>query len=298
MHHLFFYLRPFALILREGEGEGGSGGGNGGGEGFFKPGGGSGGEGGEGEGGSKEGGEGGNGGGEGGDPPKQPEWLMDKYLVKDDEGNVDLSASAQKQAEGYRDLYGRFSKKTDDLRAEVRDEAAQKYGETIGVPDDPAKYEYPDGVNAPGEELDKGLREWAQANNVSPDGFKSLINDVWMKSQVDHKAEAAKLGKTEEEVEKRVDEVNNWIGKNIAEKHHGVVADVMKTAAGVEFFEALAEQGREGGFAPDDGGGQGVRLTRENIRNMQADERFGRDEDYTKYVRGLWNKFAAGKQYG
>jgi hypothetical protein len=281
MYENFPYLRPLALLLRDGESEGGSGGGGG----FYRAqeGAGGGSEGGEGDQ-SAEGGESGQSAGE------QPEWLMEKYLVKGEDDAIDLSASAQKQAEAYRELYGRFSKKTDDLRAEVKDEAIKEYGKTIGVPEDVSEYEYPENIEAPAEELDEGLRNWAQKHNVSKEGFQELIQDVYGQTLPNYEAEYEALGDNADE---RIDHVNKWLHKNVESEFEPQVKSLLTTAKGVEFVESMMKKAGSNGFAPDTDGESGnTPMTRDEIREMQADPRFGSDDAYTKKVRKAWSDFA------
>ncbi|HXS31667.1 MAG TPA: hypothetical protein VN755_12590, partial [Steroidobacteraceae bacterium] len=102
--------------------------------------------------------------GDGSTPPAQarPDWLIGKYATVED------------QAKGYSELYRSYSKKTDDLRAQIKEEAIAEYGKTVGVPETEDGYSYPEGFQAPDEPVDKALREWARKNNVSPEGFKTL----------------------------------------------------------------------------------------------------------------------------
>lgn len=279
-----------ARLLREGEGQGGGGAG----QSFYKApeaGGGGSGEGAGGEGGGAGAGTGdggtGQGGGEGGEGA--PEWLMEKYLVKGENDAIDLNASAQKQAEAYRELYGRFSKKTDDLRAEVMQDAVKEYGKTIGVPEDIEGYQYPEGVQPPdNEELDKGFREWALKHNVSPQGFNELISEVYAKTFPDYEKELEALGPN---ADARLETVNKWASKNL-EGFDKDLSRLMTTASGVAMVEKMMQLAGSSGFAPDDGGDPPPTLTREQIREMQADPRFGQDESYTAKVRKAWKDFA------
>ena len=97
----------------------------------------------------------------------RPEWLLEKFNSPED------------QAKAYNELYGAYSKKTNDLREEVKAEAASDYAKSLGVPEDINGYAYPEGFEAPPEEVDQTLREWAKNNNVGEDAFKSLISDVY-----------------------------------------------------------------------------------------------------------------------
>jgi len=298
-HALFFSTllsRPFAFM--DAAGEGGTGGGTGtpapGGS-FF------------------QGGDSGNG-GQGGSPntPPQgagdqgagtppegaPDWLIGKFATNNEAGEFDLNASMEKQAQGYSELFRSFSKKTDTLKAELKGEVATEYAANYaqerGVPEELSGYAYPDNVTAPAENVDGALRQWAKDNNVGAEQFQSLINDVWVKTFPDPAEESAKLGKTSEAVQERVDKINKWIGANIHEDHQGAISRVMQTADGVMFMEAVADMVNPSGFAPDlnDDAGK-VELTRENIRALQSDPKFGQDEKYTAYVRGLWSKYAS-----
>lgn len=209
---------------------------------------------------------------------QRPEWLLEKYKTPED------------QAKAYSELHKQFVKKTDDLRAEVRGEVMSEYGKSIGVPEDAAEYEYPDNVVPPEGDLDQGLRDWAKKHNVSPEGFKELIGDVYAKTLADHEAEKAALG---ENADQRASTVSNWAAKNIDKALHPEVLRVMTTAKGVEFMEQMMKLSGSSGFAPDGGGEGGVPLTREAIREAQADPRFGTNEAYTASVRAMWSKFAA-----
>lgn len=209
----------------------------------------------------------------------RPEWLLEKFKTPED------------QAKAYSELYGAYSKKTEDMRAEIKAEAAEDYAKSIGVPDDIDGYTYPDGFEAPDPEIDLTLKEWAKANNVGKEAFESLISDVYAKTQINFDAEMEKLG---EHAETRISRVNKWITKNVDEAHFDKVSKVMQDAGGVEFFEHLMKRNADRGFAPDNLGTTTPQktLTRESIRKMQADPRFGDDNEYTDMVRGQWQAFA------
>lgn len=219
--------------------------------------------------------------GDGAGDSDRPDWLLSKFKTAED------------QAKGYKELQAKLHTKTDLLRQEVLQEAVAEYGKTVGVPEDASEYEYPEGVTPPGEEVDSTLREWAKEHNVSPDGFQKLISDVYAKTLTDAKAEFAKLG-TEEEATARIDAVNKWANKNFTEDDHGTLTKIMQTADGVGFLERMMNKGRQSGVFTNDGQGPATpALTRESIRNMQADPKFGVDDAYTAKVRSMWEKYAA-----
>lgn len=210
----------------------------------------------------------------------RPEWLMEKYK------------SVEDQAKAYKDLYSRFSKKTDDLKAEVLQEAIEKYGESIGVPADIDGYEYPESVKAPEGELDTALRTWAKENNVKPEAFQQLA-EMYASTVADPKAEFAKLG-SEEEANRLLENVNKFANKFFSSDDHGTLERIMQTADGVKFIERLMVRETNSGVFKDEGmtPQEMSTLTRENIRNMQADPRFGTDDSYTEKVREMWRRYS------
>lgn len=209
---------------------------------------------------------------------QRPEWLLEKYKTPED------------QAKAYSELYGQFSKKTEDLRKEVLADAIKEYGKMVGVPEKPDAYAYPEGFQAPGETVDKALREWAHKNNVGAEAFKALIKDVHGLTVSNAEAELKKLG---DNAQDRIREVNGWITRNVPKEHFGVVSKIMTTAEGVAFMEAMMGEFADSGFAPDGGGNSSKVLTRAEIRKMQEDPRWGTDEAYTKEVRAHWQAYAA-----
>ena len=213
----------------------------------------------------------------------RPDWLLEKFNSTED------------QAKAYNDLYGAYSKKTDDLREEVKAEAASDYAKSLGVPEDVNGYAYPEGFQAPPEEVDQTLREWAKNNNVGSEAFESLISDVYQKTQVNYDAEIEKLGKN---ADSRIEKVNKWVSANVDEKHFEKVSNIMTDAGGVEFFEYMMNKNADRGYAPDDltSSPQSKPLTRNSIREMQADPRFGENTEYTAMVRRNWELFT--KQQG
>jgi len=233
--------------------------------------------------GAGEGGEGGeSGAGEGGEDGEggdRPEWLKDKYKTVED------------QAKAYNDLFSRFSKKTDDLKAEVMEEVKENYAKELGVPDEIDGYEYPENVNPPGEELDQSLRTWAKENNVSPEGFQQLV-DMYAKTIADPAAEFEKLG-SQEEAQGKIDTANRFASKMFDEADHGTIDRIMQTADGVEFMNRLSSKLSESGVFSDSGAGNtgGKPMSRDEIRAMQADPRYGQDDAYTAQVQAAWDTF-------
>jgi len=214
---------------------------------------------------------------EGGEGSERPDWLLPKYN------------SVEDQAKAYRDLYGRFSKKTDDLKAEVRDQAVSEYVQSLGVPETPDGYEMPEGIEISPEGED-ALKTWAHEHKVSPKALVSLVDEIGGLRKASFEAEFSKLG---EHASERIGEVNRWVAANVDKSQFGVVEKIMTTADGVQFIESL--MGANRGFAPGEGR-TGEKLTREGIRALQADERFGTDPAYTQMVRDKWTAFGRMQQ--
>lgn len=208
----------------------------------------------------------------------RPDWLLPKYN------------SVEDQAKAYRELYGQYSKKTDMLKAEVAEEWKANLAKELGVPDDPEGYAYPENMMPPAENVDQALRAWAKENNVSGEAFQKLIGEVYAQTLTNFELEKGKLGR---DADARVEALNRWIGKNIDEKHYGVIAKTMASAEGVEFMEGIMEVMRDAGYAPESPVDSATKpLTREQIREMQADPRFGEDPAYTQMVRNHWKAYA------
>jgi len=209
---------------------------------------------------------------------ERPDWLLEKFNSADD------------QAKAYNELYGAYSKKTEDLREEIKAESLASYGESVGVPESAGDYAYPEGFEAPDEVTDTAFRDWAKQNNVGTSAFESLVKDVYGKTQANFEVEYGKLG---ESADVRINSVNNWVNKNVDEKHYGEVSKLMQTAQGVEFFETIMNKTRSAGFAPETNGitTSNSPLSREAIRELQSDPRFGENSEYTAMVRKQWQQF-------
>lgn len=210
---------------------------------------------------------------------ERPDWLLEKFETVED------------QAKSHSEMFKQFSKKTDDIKADIMADLPNEYRKTVGVPEDPSEYAYPETLEAPSESVDKALRDWANKNNVSKDGFTELLEGVYGQTVADARKEFEQLG---EHGEQRIETVNKWVSKNIDLQHNAAVSRMMQTADGVAFMETIMEMNGDSGFAPTDGGDTGAReLTRESIREAQADPRFQTDVAYQQKVREMWAAFAA-----
>jgi len=202
--------------------------------------------------------------------------------------------SPEDQAKAYSEMSKSFLKKTDDLRAEIKDEATadamKKYMEERGVPEDVAGYERPDDLNFKmTDDMDAGIKDWAKENAVGKEGYENLLK-LYNANMPDPVKEKAALG---ENADDRIGEMNRWLNANTTKDDHQIVEAIMTTAKGVEFMERFRDKMGDNNFAPGDVPTQSnAPKTRGEIREMQADKRFGDDPDYTAMVRGEWAKFA------
>lgn len=208
----------------------------------------------------------------------RPDWLHEKFEKPED------------LATAYTELERKWFTKNDVLKQELRESVDRERMEQLGVPEAADGYEYPEGINPPSETLDGGIREWAHKNGVGKEAFQSLINDVWLPSLPNPEKEIEALG---ENAQDRIETASAFLSQNVPKELHSVASQVMTTARGVEFVEALMGSKASSGFAPGDDGSAATPMTREAIREMQADPRFGTDEAYTAKVRKAWSDFAA-----
>jgi hypothetical protein len=212
----------------------------------------------------------------------RPDWLPEKFKTPEDLAKAYDAATAK--------LFTKTELLKEQVAKEMGEDIVANYAKQIGVPEGPDGYEYPEGWEPPAESVDQSFREWARKHNVSPDAFKELVSDVYGQTMIDFNAEVEKLGP---DAQQRIDRLNNWLGKHVDEHFHPVLAQTLTTATGVEFMEMIADQLSGGGFAPTDVGDSDSSLTREGIRALQADPRYGKDETYTAMVRRKWQAYAA-----
>jgi molecular chaperone GrpE (heat shock protein) len=204
--------------------------------------------------------------------PNKPDWLLDKF------------ATAEDQAKSYNDLYKAYSAKTENLKAEIQADLAK----ANNVPEAESEYEYAPDIEKPSDNADAVFRAWAKKNNISKEAFSELTGGIGAAQKAVQDVELGKLGP---EAKSRIDDVNRWLSANVEEAFFPEVSKMMQTARGVELVEHLMGAKQSAGFAPD-GGSQSTPLTRDSIRNAQADPRFGTDAAYTASVRAMWNQYA------
>ncbi len=275
-------------LLLEGEGEGAGGGGDGaGGDGTPPPAG------------------GGTGGGslfkpdqakpgEGGDPPQKgdvPDWIYDQYKTAEN--------PVEAQAKAYTEALKKVTQRREEVKTEVEKELRESVTAEIRKElegefkiEAPDGYAYPEGVDAPAEEIDGAFRAWAHKNRVGQEAFNELVA-LYGQTLPDPAAELAKLG---DKADARIAAMNNWGSKHIPVEHHPAAMKIMQTAEGFELFEALMQRSLDRGFSPE-GGDPPPPMDREALRKMQNDPRYWdpakREEAYVRQVDQAWERFAA-----
>ena len=158
-----------------------------------------------------------------------------------------------------------------------------------GIPEDPLGYELPEDLNFQlGEDMEANLRTWALENQIGNEGFQQLLS-VYNSALPNFEAEKEALGQNADD---RVERVNNWLSKNVSEDHHDIIKGVMTTAKGVEFMEQMAGLISETNFAPETGEARTMSLSKNEIREMQADPRYQTSDVYREKVRKAWQDYA------
>ena len=249
------------------------------------------------------GGEGGDGGsmftpgkaeGEGGEAAPEytgPDFINEKYRGAEN--------PMEAQAKAYAEAMGLVTKKRDDIKGEIEGELRETITQEIkdaadkesGVPGEAKDYGYPEGLEAPNEEIDTAFKDWAKSNGVSQEAFEELAQ-MYAQTLPDLSGEREKLG---DNADARIAAMDDWGSKNIPESLHGAASEIMSSAAGFEVMEHFMAAGRDAGYSPQ-GGVPAQALTREQIRAKQNDPRYHEigkiDPAFQKEVQNDWATFA------
>lgn len=223
-----------------------------------------------------------------GDPPaadpNRPDYLLPKY------------DSVEAQAKGYNDLYGQFSKKTEDLKAELLPQIKDEWLKERGVPETPDAYKLPDGLEVANPDHGKAFMEMAHEMGVGQEGFEKLATLYSQATNIDPEAEKAKLGET---ADARIAAVSRYAAANVPKESYDKVAAVMRTAEGVEVIEALMKATRAPNVSPEAPVVPAPKMTREAIVEMKKDPRYSdarrRDAAYVKSVDDAVAALVAGR---
>ena len=208
----------------------------------------------------------------GSDPDGKPDWLPDKFYDPDVGPRVELLAKS------FRELEGKLSQKKENLAEELKSErlasAPEKY--EIALPED---LNVPEGVEVTLKE-DDPVAEWfmgfAKENGLSQEEFNAAVNtyiQLEISKLPDVNAEIEKLGDYGQD---RLLKVDTHLKNALDEEEYAAIQPMMTSAKGIEAMEKLIKQAGPGQF-DGDGGGEG--LTLNELRKMQNDPRYYRDQD-------------------
>lgn len=168
----------------------------------------------------------------------RPEWHLQQFATVDD------------QAKAYVDLNKTLGEKGTEI-GELK-KANESMSSFFGAPDDGYTLPEVEGVEfQPNDPLMMAFNEFAKANNYSDKHYQENI-EMYAAAQIALaqaenealKSEFAKL----DNAEKRISNINNWIGANVPEEHQEGLADIATSAAAVEALEWLLDN--KAGKAP------------------------------------------------
>ena len=207
------------------------------------------------------------------DPTKgRPDWVPEKFW------NPDVGIRVHEAMKGYAELEGKLRTKKDELRAELETErqkaAPEKY--ELKMPDD---IKIPDGMDITLDEADP-LAQWftglAKNWGMSQDQFNAAIRGYVEQELASMPKVADELAKLGDYATDRIQRVENWLYKSLAEPEYKALQPWLTDAASVQALEKLMKTSSPGDF---DGDTQGETLTLEELRKMQDDPRYWRDQD-------------------
>lgn len=204
------------------------------------------------------------------DPPagtgevSHPDWLAEKFRGAEN--------PVEAQAKAYGEAVRALTRKTEDLRGELRTEVEAELRAAAGVPEDLAGYALPEGFED--DDRAAAFREAAKAAGMSPAQFEAMakLYETMLPAAPDLDAERAKLG---EKAEARIGAVNAWGSKNIPPRLHDAAKRLMQTAEGFELFETMMKAGTRS-LLPDPGAVDPppAAPTREKLQEMMRDDRY------------------------
>jgi hypothetical protein len=214
----------------------------------------------------------------------RPDWLEESFYDPEQKG-IRVEALGQ----SYRELRGKFSQKTDAIRAELLAEQRR------GVPETPDKYE----VAMPSDGLPPGFefappkgddplltetRAVLHELGAKPEQFNRLVGAL-VQSQIaampNVEAERAKLG---EGAPQRIAAVDAWLARRLDENEYRAVANGLTTADGILALEKMMKAAGSGEPGIQGGGGSGISS---GVEAMAAEVREAmRHPDYYHQEKG------------
>lgn len=209
----------------------------------------------------------------GSDPEGKPDWAADKFWNPDTK-----EVRTEVLHKSFSELEGKFREKTEKLKeeivAEMRANAPEKYEFNISD-----EIEVPDNIDLNFNEEDP-LAQWffsfAKEQGLSQETVDQAINqyvEIELKNMPDVAAEVEKLG---DHGQDRMLRVHNWLESKLTEDEFAALNPLLSSAAQVEALEKLM---KTSGPADFDGDNSTPALTLEELRAMQNDERYWKQQD-------------------
>lgn len=138
----------------------------------------------------------------------------------------------------------------------------------------------------------------ARENGMSNDQFNELLNlygesimDGFKPSEEEVKAyrqaEMAKLGEDGPAI---VEQLKTWGKNNLSESEYDLFMQFGDSAESLKFLQKLVNNSSSPSIAPS---GSQLNYTRDDLKSMMADKRYGMDLGYTKKVDGLFKEVYA-----
>ncbi len=235
----------------------------------------------------------GDGGGDGGDgggggektPPSggaeeggKPDYVDEKFWRADTK-DVDVEGLSK----SYAELGTKIREKSDTTRKGIMDEmAADKIANRPEIAEGyetriPESLDMPEDMTFEFSDTDPMLVFWKDF--AFDQGFGQDVFDKGVEMYIRSKfAEMpnfdTEMGQLGDNAIDRVAHVNLWAQKNLSEQTYNAVAEFASTSEGIMALEEIMRNGGEPAFSPGGPAGGGGGLTLNQLRTMQADERY------------------------
>jgi hypothetical protein len=271
-----------------------------------------------GSGGSNDGGDGGDDGGndgagddgnDGDDGIGRPEFISEKFW-KDDyvatgEGEkqyVDWQKVAEDMAGHHKAAENKIFTRKEDLMKEARSEVEAELNKPVeGFPETPDKYEVSLSKDIIGDNQEfifdeadphaQWFRQTAHDMGLSNDRFNELINEyvgIQYANMPDFNEEVEKLG---EMGDMRVERAAAWARANFSEDSFKVMENLSVTAEWIKVVEEIMELSGQPKFEVSDGGEMKDALTLADLKAMQNDPKYWKEQD-PQFVQKVRQGFA------
>jgi hypothetical protein len=166
---------------------------------------------------------------------------------------------------------------TDELQTEIGDDMSFEFSDTDPLITFWREYAHNAGFNQ--EQFDEGVTAYIKGKFSELPSFEEEI------------------GKLGDNGKDRAQHVNQWAQKNLSPETYKALADFAVTADGVTALEEIMRNSGEPAFSPGGPAGTGSSITLNELRAMQADERYWHpnkiDPEFVKKVDAGYEKLTA-----